>query len=129
MDKIIDSNSLNHIISVTERKSIIITGIKKIENFDNEQFLLNSSFGLILLKGNNLEIIKLDTTSGNVSIRGKIDSIEYLEENQKTKKENNFFNKLFKWALIFNYYQFYFFIFLVYYFQLFIFLLIIVKKV
>ena len=90
-----DSNSLNHIINVTERKNIVISGVKKIENFDTEEFLLNSSAGLILLKGKDLEIIKLDTISGNVSIKGKIDFIEYINDNTN-KKENTLFNKLFK---------------------------------
>ena len=73
-----DNNSLNHVISITERKSIVISGLKKIENFDSEEFLINSSEGLILLKGKDLEIIRLDTNSGNISIKGIINYIEYI---------------------------------------------------
>ena len=41
MDKQENSiNSYNHGINLFERKSLIITGVKKIENFDSEQFLL-----------------------------------------------------------------------------------------
>lgn len=90
-----DNNSLNHVISITERKSIVISGLKKIENFDSEEFLINSSEGLILLKGKDLEIIRLDTNSGNISIKGIINYIEYIDDNINNK-ENKFFNKLFK---------------------------------
>ena len=96
MDKMIESNSVNNIISINERKSIVITGVKKIESFDNEEFLLNTNLGTILLKGSGLEIIKLDTLEGNVSIKGKIDSLQYLDSIEKSK-ESGIFNKLFKW--------------------------------
>ena len=95
MEKMIDSSSLNHIVNINERKSIVITGIKKIETFDNEEFLLKSNLGPILLKGENLEMIKLDTVEGNVSIKGKINSIQYLDANEKSK-DSGIINKLFR---------------------------------
>lgn len=95
MESIIESNSVNHLVNINERKSIAITGIKKIESFDSEEFLLNSNLGPILLKGEGLEIIKLDTLEGKVSIKGKINSLSYLDATQKSK-ESGVFNKLFK---------------------------------
>lgn len=84
-----------HLISINERKGISITGIKNIESFDSEEFLLMSGFGPILLKGESLEIIKLDLHEGNISIKGKINSIAYLDDIQK-QKDNTIFKKLFK---------------------------------
>lgn len=95
MDNILKDTGLNHIININERKSITISGIKNIESFDNEEFLLLSSLGPILLKGENLEIVKLDTHDGNVSIKGKINSLAYLEDIPKSK-DHSLFNKLFK---------------------------------
>ncbi len=89
-------SSLNHNITLSDRKSIIITGVKKIESFDDEEFLLETSMGYLLLKGEELEIIKLDTYQGNVSIKGKINSLSYLENNNKKVKEESVFSKLFK---------------------------------
>ena len=70
-----NENNYNHTISLTERKNILLTGIKKIENFDDEEFYIESNMGFILIKGNDLELVKLDTMCGNVSIKGKINSI------------------------------------------------------
>lgn len=95
MDKIIENNSVNNIISVNERKSIVITGVKKIESFDSEEFLLNTNLGAILLKGEGLEMIKLDTLEGNVSIKGRINSFQYLDAIEKGK-DSSIFSKLFK---------------------------------
>ena len=93
MDKIDSLNNLNHNITINERKNIIISGVKKIESFDNEEFLLETTMGNIVIKGSELEIIKLDTYQGTVSIKGTINSLIY----DSIKKEEGVFSKLFKW--------------------------------
>ena len=94
MDKIKEiSSNLTHSFSVSERKNIIITGVVKIENFDKEEFLLETIQGFMHIKGENLEIVKLDTYQGNISIKGKINQVDYIDE---TKKESSFISRLFK---------------------------------
>ena len=56
---------------------------------------METSMGNLTLKGEGLEIIKLDTYQGNVSIKGKANSISYSEDFNK-EKNNGIFNKLFK---------------------------------
>lgn len=94
MDKIDSLASLNHNITINERKNIIISGVKKIDSFDDEEFLLETTMGNIIIKGKELEIIKLDTYQGSVSIKGVINSLIYSDA---TKKEEGMFSKLFKW--------------------------------
>ena len=88
-------NNYNHSINLLERKTLVITGVKKIENFDKLHFLLETTMGFLLVKGEELELIKLDTLAGNVNIKGNIDSINYILENTK-KKEDSILNRLFK---------------------------------
>ena len=52
--------------------------------------------GTLLLKGSNLELLKLDTHDGNVKIKGKINSYQYLEKTGTKPKEESFIAKLFK---------------------------------
>ena len=91
-----ESSSYNHGISLLERKNLVITGIKKIENFDNEQFLLETTMGFLLIKGEDLELIKLDTIQGNITIKGNINSINYINDSNKKERDNSIFNRLFK---------------------------------
>ena len=71
MDKTSNIDSgYNHSLSIAERKSIVLTGVKKIESFDSEEFLMETTMGYLAIKGSELEIIKLDTYQGNVSIKG-----------------------------------------------------------
>ena len=84
-----------HEVRVLDRREISFSGIKKIDSFDEEEFMLESIMGIILLKGENLEILRLDTHDGNVKIKGKINSIAYLEDKHKVKEES-LLSKLFK---------------------------------
>ena len=94
MDKEIITSS--HSISITERKNISVSGVKKIDSFDNEEFLMDTVMGYLIIKGEELEIVKLDTFQGNVVIKGKLNSFTYTDSLKK--KEDGVFSKLFKWA-------------------------------
>ncbi|MCI8795161.1 MAG: sporulation protein YabP [Bacilli bacterium] len=87
-----ETQSMNHIVKMVDRKSIVISGIKRIINFDDKQFSLESNMGDIIIKGESLEMIKLDTIDGNVSIKGSIDSIIY----SNVKTSESLITKLFK---------------------------------
>lgn len=89
-------NNYNHSISLLERKTLVITGVKKIENFDDKHFLLETTMGFMVVKGEDLELIKLDTLSGNITIKGVVNSIDYVLENNKKNKEESILNRLFK---------------------------------
>ena len=96
MDKDNSINNYNHSISLLERKNLVITGVKKIENFDNNQFILETIMGFMIVKGEGLELVKLDTLSGNLTIKGSIDSLDYILENKKNNKDESFLSRLFK---------------------------------
>lgn len=96
MDKAKEMITYSHAIQMTERKNMLINGVKKLENFDEKEFFLESNMGYILIKGSGLELVKLDTFQGSVSIKGKIDSITYLDEETKKQKGENVIARLFK---------------------------------
>lgn len=90
------NNNYNHVITLNERKNLSITGIKKIENFDEEEFLLDTVMGHLLIKGDNLELLKMDSIQGNVSIKGLVNSFVYIDDVKKKNSENGVFSRLFK---------------------------------
>lgn len=81
---------------ITERKNITISGVKKIESFDNEEFLMDTNLGCLVIKGEGLEIIKLDTYKGNVAIKGLVNSFAYIEDLEKNKNKESVIGRLFK---------------------------------
>lgn len=98
MGEMKESISYNHGVNINERKSIYVTGVLKIESFDEEEFLLETNMGYLVIKGEGLEIIRLDTKEGIVSIKGNIISLSYLENLKKSKKDSSVLEKLFKWV-------------------------------
>ncbi len=88
-------SSYNHSINLLERKNLSISGVKKIDHFDNKEFIIETIMGYMVVKGEGLELLKLDTLQGNVSIKGLVNSIQYIEETKK-EKEDSIFSRLFK---------------------------------
>jgi sporulation protein YabP len=91
-----DNISYSHSININERNGIYITGVLKIDSFDDEEFLLETNMGYLAIKGENLELIRLDTKDGIVSIKGLIISMSYIEDLKKSNKQSSFFEKVFK---------------------------------
>lgn len=84
-------------IKLIERKKLEITGIKKIESLNSEEFLIDTSLGLLHVRGDNLEMQQLDIERGNLWISGIISVVEYIELKDKSKKEkSSLFSKAFK---------------------------------
>ncbi len=87
--------SNEHDIILKGRKQLKITGVKQVESFDNEEFLLETMMGFLAIRGQGLHMKNLDVEEGVVSIEGKIYDFVYLEQNQQDKSKG-FFGKLFK---------------------------------
>ena len=95
MDNRLDSVTLISEIKLNDRKKISLFGLKKLVSFDPEEFVMETNLGPLVLKGNNLEIVKLDIIDGNLQIKGKINSLVYLD-GKDSKKDNSILAKLFK---------------------------------
>jgi sporulation protein YabP len=102
MERYYENNTMNtskpdvqHDIIMKGRRSVEITGVKQVESFDNEEFLLETSMGYLSIRGQNLQMKNLDVDKGNVAIKGKVFDIVYLEE-QSGEKAKGLFSKLFR---------------------------------
>lgn len=87
--------SPRHDIVVKSRKKIEITGVKHVESFDHEEFLLETVMGFLAIRGVNLVMQNLNVDEGIVNIDGKVFDISYLDE-QPGEQAKGFFSKLFK---------------------------------
>lgn len=96
MDKELSINNYNHAISLNDRKNLNLSGVKKIESFDETEFIMDTVMGFLVVSGTDLELIKMDSMQGNVTIKGTINSLVYMDDSKSSKKENSIFNRLFK---------------------------------
>lgn len=84
-----------HDIVMRGRRVIDITGVKQVESFDNEEFLLETTMGFLSIRGQNLQMKNLDVDKGIVAIKGKVYDLVYLDDHDG-EKAKGFFGKLFR---------------------------------
>lgn len=85
----------DHTLKVNNRKGVELTGVKEVDSFDNEEFLLETTLGYLIVRGQNLQLKNLDVSEGKVSIKGRIYELSYVDEEQQ-EKAKGFFSKLFR---------------------------------
>ena len=87
-----DSNEV-HILN---RKSMRITGVKDVESFDSEEFLLHTQQGYLAVRGKNLHMKNLNVDAGEVLIEGHVLDLMYMEQREMGEKAKGFFSRLFR---------------------------------
>lgn len=85
-----------HSITINARKSGVITGVKDVISFDLHSVLLETEYGMLQIKGNNLHINKLLVEKGELSIDGTIDNMSYTAVSTAAQKSESVLARLFK---------------------------------
>lgn len=87
----------NQVITITNRKRLEISSIKKIESMNEEEFVVLTNLSTVRISGENLEMLHLDLDKGNLLIGGTIDDVVYLDKEVTKEKKQGFMSKIFKW--------------------------------
>ena len=80
-------------ISLESRRKLSITGVKEVENFDDNTITLITDLGTLSVKGSEIKIEKLNLDSGDVSATGDFYAFEYISD-ENTKR--TFFSRMFR---------------------------------
>ena len=84
-----------HNVVIKDRKMMELTGVKQIDRFDTNEFLLETAQGWMVIQGKDLKLGKLDTERGDVIINGVIESLSYVS-NKKGNGKESMMSKIFK---------------------------------
>ena len=76
------------------RKKIAISGVKDINNFDENIISMSTILGNLTIKGSQLKINKFSLETGDVSISGNVNNILY--DNLKLSKKKSLWAKIIK---------------------------------
>ncbi|MBE6738947.1 MAG: sporulation protein YabP [Ruminococcaceae bacterium] len=87
------NQNLEHYIEIEGRKKIKITGVVDIMNFDEETITILTVMGKLIIKGEELKILKFGTETGDMEAEGKFNAVVYLND---TKGKSSFVSKLFR---------------------------------
>ena len=83
---------MNHTVYIENRKCIVFTGITDVTGFDEQTVSLKSELGGIIIKGSELQISKLSLETGDVTVDGNINSLQYMS----SAGSKGMFSKIFK---------------------------------
>ena len=90
----LSSKEISQNIILENRKKITVSGVCDVGSFDDEAVSLYTEEGMLSVKGEELKINKLSLEEGEVIIEGRIDAMQYSDE--ESKKDTSFLKKLFK---------------------------------
>lgn len=89
-----DMKKSSHSINIIDREKTEITGVIEVVSFDEETAILETTAGVIVLKGQNIHMSSLNLNTGEVGVEGYITALSY-SENQLEQK-HWFLSKLLK---------------------------------
>ena len=75
-----------HTVEMMNRESATVTGVTDVEAFNEEEIVLLTELGVLVLAGEGLHIVRLDVDEGILSAEGRIHAMEYVQENRLQKK-------------------------------------------
>ena len=82
-------------ITLRDRKKLLITGVNNVESFNEECIVVDTLLGLVVVRGIDMHINKLDVESAALDVEGEIGVIEYLDHTAPQRK-GGFFSGLFR---------------------------------
>lgn len=82
-----------HSFAMENREGVRVTGVDDVQHFSDEIVVLITNMGKLTVKGSNLHINKLNVENGELTMNGRVDSLEYANND---KAQGSFFARLFK---------------------------------
>lgn len=81
-----------HNIKIENRNRFEATGIINVLTFNEDTVILNTTLGVLNIKGKNMKVNKLNVDNGDIVIAGEISSLVYSSKEAK----GSFLKKMFK---------------------------------
>ena len=75
-----------HNIIMENRKKISVSGVEDIESFNEQQIILYTNCGVVIIDGENMHISKLSIENGETLVNGDIDAVTYHDNYGKKNK-------------------------------------------
>ena len=85
-----------HTVRMEDRKKVEFTGITDVISFEPVKVMLESDYGVIVIKGDTLHVNKLSVEKGELDVDGRIDSLVYSQNSPAGKKGEALVNRLFR---------------------------------
>jgi sporulation protein YabP len=82
-------------IILKDRRRLMISGVNHVESFNEECIILDTELGILVVRGMDMHINKLNVETSELDVEGNICMIEYLDNGVQQRK-GGFFSGLFR---------------------------------
>lgn len=87
------ADSRGHRVVMTDRRMMSVTDVTDVDSFNLTEIMLETGQGMILVKGNDIHVKRLNLEKGEADIEGRFDSITYTKEK---KSSDSLIKRMFK---------------------------------
>lgn len=82
MNDYIEHPAAAHRLELEGRERLSVSGVEDVERFDENEIVMSTTAGILIVSGENLHIGKLSLDGGELHVDGRIDSVSYEEQTQ-----------------------------------------------
>ena len=75
--------SMPHRLELDGRERLTVSGVENVERFDENEIVMSTSAGMLLVSGDDLHIGKLRLEGGELHGTGRIDLLQYEEQGRR----------------------------------------------
>ena len=86
----------NHKLILNNRKAGLVTGVLDVLSFNLNEILLETEQGMLMVRGTDLHVNRVNLEKGEIDLSGNIDSISYSDIHSTAKQAGSLFEKLFR---------------------------------
>ena len=69
-----------HHLILEDRASLSVSGVEEVESFDENEIVMTTSQGTLVVRGEELHIEKLSLDGGDLKVEGTVESLTYEED-------------------------------------------------
>ena len=74
-----ETNLGEHRLELNGRSHLTVTGVEDVDRFDENEIVMSTAEGMLVVTGESLHIGKLSLDGGELHVDGRIDALSYEE--------------------------------------------------
>ncbi len=72
-----------HQLQLKERQNLTMTGVSEVVSFEENQVVLQTTLGTLIVQGQGLQLKTLSLDGGQVAVDGNVSALMYQEQRQE----------------------------------------------
>ena len=88
-----EMTGMQHHLELDGRERLMVSGVEEVERFDEEEIVMSTTAGVLVVGGTNLHIGKLNLDGGELHVDGTIHTLLY-EDNAPAAGRGGFLRRL-----------------------------------